>query len=412
MTFFTTDLASKAERYLDTLCYKIENRRVGTAGNRTATRFLAEQFTALGWAVECPPFDCLDWSEQGAELTCAGQTFTIQVSPYSLGCAVQAQLVSAGSLAELEAVDAKGKLLLVHGDLTREQLMPKNFPFYNPDEHKELIRMLEGSQPAALICATGRNPALAGGMYPFPLFEDGDFDIPSVYLTDVEGERLAQHANQPARLVIRTERRASTGCNVLARREGQSGRRVVVTAHIDAKGGTPGALDDGGGIVTLLLLAELLKGHSGRLGVELVAINGEDNYSAAGEIQYVRQNVETLKHICLNINIDGVGYREGKTAFSLYQCPPALEQAARRALADHAELVEGEAWYQGDHMVFVQNDVPALALTSSEMTALWTEIAHTAQDVPELVDCKKLVLIAQAIKEIILILEMQISELC
>ncbi len=133
-----------------------------------------------------------------------------------------------------------------------------------------------------------------------------------------------------------------------------------------------------------------------------MAINGEDNYSAAGEIQYVRMNVATLKDICLNINIDGVGYREGKTAFSFYQCPPKLEQAARRALADHAELVEGEAWYQGDHMVFVQNDVPALALTSAEMTALWTEIAHTALDEPELVDANKLVALGEAVKAVIL----------
>lgn len=405
-------LTRKANFYLDFLCVQVGNRRLGSAGNQAATRFLAEQFTALGWAVECPPFDCLDWSEQGAELTCAGQTFAVQASPYSLGCAVQAELVTAGSLAELEAVDAKGKLLLVHGDLTREQLMPKNFPFYNPDEHKELIRMLEGSQPAALICATGRNPALAGGMYPFPLFEDGDFDIPSVFLTDVAGERLARLAGETCRLVIRAERRASTGCNVLARREGQTGRRVVVTAHIDAKGGTPGALDDAGGIITLLLLAERMRDFQGRLGVELVAINGEDHYSAAGEIQYVRMNVATLRDICLNINIDGVGYRDGKTAFSFYQCPPALEQAARQALAEHSELMEGEAWYQGDHMVFVQNDVPALALTSAEMTALWTEIAHTAQDVPALVDGEKLVLIAQAIHDLILKLETRAGDLC
>ncbi|MEZ4997668.1 MAG: hypothetical protein R2758_09480 [Bacteroidales bacterium] len=32
-----------------------------------------------------------------------------------------------------------------------------------------------------MIGATGRSSALAGGVYPFPLIEDGDFDIPSVY---------------------------------------------------------------------------------------------------------------------------------------------------------------------------------------------------------------------------------------
>lgn len=35
---------------------------------------------------------------------------------------------------------------------------------------------------------------MMGALYPFPLFEDGDFDIPSVYMTDVEGERLAAYA--------------------------------------------------------------------------------------------------------------------------------------------------------------------------------------------------------------------------
>ena len=48
----------------------------------------------------------------------------------------------------------------------------------------------------AIIAATGRDPGLAGGVYPFPLIEDGDFDIPSVYMKDVEGDRLADYAGQ------------------------------------------------------------------------------------------------------------------------------------------------------------------------------------------------------------------------
>ena len=40
---------------------------------------------------------------------------------------------------------------------------------------------------------TDRNPELVGALYPFPLFEDGDFDIPSVFMTGDEGLRLAKH---------------------------------------------------------------------------------------------------------------------------------------------------------------------------------------------------------------------------
>ena len=69
--------------------------------------------------------------------------------------------------------------------------MPKNFVFYNPEEHKRIITLLENSGASASISATGRNAALAGGVYPFPLIEDGDFNIPSVYMTEEEGKRLS-----------------------------------------------------------------------------------------------------------------------------------------------------------------------------------------------------------------------------
>jgi aminopeptidase YwaD len=65
---------------------------------------------------------------------------------------------------------------------------------------------------------------------------------------------------------------------------------------VDGKQGTPGALDNAAGVVTLLLLAELLREYrrARRLGVEITAING-DHYSAAGEIQYLRDQQDTLK---------------------------------------------------------------------------------------------------------------------
>jgi len=33
-----------------------------------------------------------------------------------------------------------GWVLLLRGEIAKEQLMPKNFTFYNPDEHKRIIR--------------------------------------------------------------------------------------------------------------------------------------------------------------------------------------------------------------------------------------------------------------------------------
>ena len=397
-------LSVKAISHLDQLCLCSPNRRVGSSGNRAATHYAARQMELCGFIVETPTFDCLDWQHNGASLVAQGDAFTVLVSPYSLDCQVQTDLVAASTLEELESVQAQGAVLLLHGELTKEQLMPKNFPFYNPDEHKEIVRMLEASHPAALVCATSRNPQLAGAVYPFPLFEDGDFDIPSVYMTEDEGRRLLARRHKRVELTIRSERRPAVGCNVVARRGGGP-RRLLLTAHIDAKEGTPGALDNAAGVTTLLLLAELLRDYRSELGVEIVAVNGEDHYSAAGEIQYLRMNVSTLKDIVLNINLDGLGYKEGRTAYSFYQCPDPLKDRLQKVLGAYPGLVEGEPWYQGDHMVFVQNDLPALAITSEYMAPLWGEIAHTERDQPELVDSARLVETATALSEIIKVLK-------
>ena len=119
------------------------------------------------------------------------------------------------TIEELEAKDIAGKIVLLRGEIAREQLMPKEFPFYNPDEHQHIIHLMETKSPHAIVAATSRDPEMVGsGVYPFPLFEDGDFEVPSVYTTDVEGERLAAFAGQEVTLEICAQRIPATGCNV------------------------------------------------------------------------------------------------------------------------------------------------------------------------------------------------------
>jgi aminopeptidase YwaD len=293
-------------------------------------------------------------------------------------------------------------VLLLRGLLAAEQLMPRNFPFYYPDEHQRIYRALEASGAPAVVTASAPNPAMAGALYPYPMFEDGDFDLPSAYLTAEAGEQLAALAGQPAVLQVQAERRPAQGRNVVARCGGPGPAQVVVMAHIDAKPTTPGALDNASGVVVLLLLAELLaQNPAPGLRVELVAMNGEDHYAAPGEQLYLRHNPDGFAHMVLGINLDGLGYREGRTAYSLYNCPPALEAAITAALGPYPGLVPGEPWYQGDHMLWLQAGRPALAFTSEAAPALMREIIHTPADLPELVDVEKLVEAAQALRALI-----------
>jgi aminopeptidase YwaD len=394
-------LAERAKTYLQRLCIEIPDRRVGSVGNRAATDFFAEVIAAFGFETESPAFECIDWCQGGAHLTVDGEPYETLVSPYSLGGYVRAALAVVSTMEELEAVQFDRAVLLVRGDLAREPLMPKHFTFYNPDRHKRIVGLLEDKAPQAIVAATSRNPETAGAVYPFPLIEDGDFDIPSVHMTEEEGTRLAQRAGEVVSLDIRAMRAPAVGCNVIARRGTHAAPRAVVMAHVDTKGGTPGALDNGGGVVVLLLLAELLRSYSGKLGIEIVAMNGEDDYSSPGQLQYLARNTGRFDEIVLGINLDGVGYREGKTAYSLYGCPPQVDALVREVLGTHPGLVEGPPWYQGDHSLLVMNQVPSLALTSARAMEVLSEIVHTPRDRPEVVDVSKLVQVASALSDLL-----------
>jgi len=395
----TDNLYHKCVSYLKTLCVDIAERSVGSAGNIRATSFLEKQLSSLGWQTEMSELDVIDWEDGGATLQVANQSFNVLVSPYSLGCSVQAPLISASCLEELEHQEITGNILLLSGDIAKEQLMPKNFVFYNPEAHQNIIALLEQKQPAAIISATGRNAALAGGVYPFPLIEDGDFDIPSVYTTEEEGKNILSCIGKPAILQSRSTRIPAKAYNVIARKGKEMAKRIVITAHVDAKKGTPGAIDNATGVVILLLLAELLKNYDGDRLLEIVAFNGEDYFAVPGQMDYIRKNQKHFENIVLNINIDGAGYKEGKSALSFFDVPEAMKVMADDMLAKFDGITEGIQWPQGDHSIFIQQGCPAIALSSQ-----WfiehidsQEITHTPKDNIDIVDCLKVIEIAEAL---------------
>ena len=396
-------LEERCSSYLRTLCREIPERCVGSEGNRRATASFRREISSFGWRTGVDELEVIDWEDGGAELRVAGREFRVLAGPYALGCSLEAPLATASSPEELERVEVAGRVLLLHGPIAAEQLMPKNFVFYNPEEHQKIIALLERKQPAAIVSATGRNPALAGGVYPFPLIEDGDFDIPSAYTTEETGRELLALAGRKVFLESRSARIPAKAYNVTAeKREGSNGR-IVFTAHIDARKGSPGAIDNAAGVAALLLLAGLLRDYQGRRRLEIVALNGEDYYSAPGQMAYLKKNEGSFGDIALNVNIDGAGYREGGTAFSCFSLPPEIKEKAGRVIGEFAGISEGEPWFQGDHGIFIQQGCPAIAVTSRWfLENMATQaITHTKRDTPEIVDCLRLVEIARALDRLV-----------
>lgn len=396
-------LTEKIKSHLQVLCSEIGERRVGSEENRKATAYAKKILEESGWQTESTELSVIDWKTAGATLTCGDQSFEVFSSHYSLGCSAQSELVAINTVRQLEQASIQDKIVLLYGEIASQQIAPKNFPFWNPKEHQHIISVLEKGNPKALICATERNSETAGGIYPFPLFEDGDFNIPSVYMKDTEGERLLTYTGKTVELISKAERIPSTAFNVIGRKSEQTENRVVITAHIDTKIGTPGAIDNGTGVAIVLALAELLKDNAGKYPIELVIFNGEDYYAAPGQINYMEQNEGHFNDMLLNINIDGAGYKEGLSCFSPFELPENILDVLHEVLWDSPELKEGLPWYQGDHSMFLQNGCPAIAVSSQWFIENMEcqEITHTPKDNLSIVNYEQVAECALGIAELV-----------
>jgi aminopeptidase YwaD len=395
------DYATKAQFYLKTLCSVKPNRRTGSAGNKEATDFFANTIRPFGYEIDAAPFECLDHICGGAVLTHDEEAFEVYISPYSLGCDILAELTSVSTMEELESTNCEGKILLMRRTICSEQLMPKNFVFYNPEHHQKIIALLESRKPAGIITATERRPEQVGALYPFPLIVDGDFDIPNVYCRDTVGDVLAASEGDSFRLKIDASRLPSSATNIIARLNAGAARKIVITAHIDAYEGSPGASDNASGVVVLLLCAEMLSNYRGENYIQIAALNGEDHYSASGQIDYLKRYRDEFPGVLLAVNVDDVGYKQGRSSYSFYECSPQLEKKAEVVFRRFDGLARGEQWFNGDHMIFVQSRVPSVAITSECMPELMKSVTHTSSDTPDIIDCHKLVEVAESLNALV-----------
>lgn len=378
------ELSDRISRHLQELT-AFPDRHVGGPGNRAATELFASRITECGFDVVRTEFDCLEWEFGEAALSAGTLRFDAHVGPYSHPCDLTAPLVAVGSVEDLESDSVRGAIVLLHGEIASGQVMPRNFTFYNPDSHKRVLRALDEFAPAAVVAATGRDPQMVGGQYPFPLFEDGDLGLPNAYMKDIDGEALRSHVGEPVSLRLESERIPATAEHIVASLPGALPGRIVLTAHIDSRKGSPGALDNASGVATLLAVAEMLSDWRGPT-IEVVPFNGEDNYANPGEMLWVDQNSGRMEDIVLGVNIDDAGQKEKTTHVSFYGCPSEMEIVVRRAMDAFPRVGEGPQWFQSDHAIFGIYGRPAIAIAGSDIDGFMAEYAHTARDTIELAD--------------------------
>lgn len=384
---------------------KIVGERVlGSVKNKDLNQWLCEAAKKEGFATIHFPFICNYWKNGKSFIKQAGVPYEIGTGPFSGSYAGSRSLVKVGNMEELECACCEDGFLILTDTLCASPLMPKNFPFYYPEEHKLLIELLEKKNPAAVIAVTGKHPLC--GLNPFPLFEDGNFRIPNAYMNASTAKNILE-SNMPVYLEICSEVTKVNGCQLVAvkRKNTPAAGRIVICAHMDTKNDTPGALDNGAGLAVLVEVMKKLRNYNGPYDLEFVPFNGEEHYEVKGQLEYLNYVQNTKAAVELVINIDSPCMKGSKTAYSTYNFGRSLCNLVDHVLKEHLEIEKGMEWYAGDHAMFAFRGIPCMAVTSSNLFEAALELTHTPKDTADHVDLRLIEVAAVFIADFVRSLE-------
>ncbi len=364
------------QKHMRMLCETIGARPTGSASNKAAVDYAAGVLRQCGMDVKLQEFDCMDWRNSGAVLRVDDQAVPVEASEYSLPCEVEAQCACVGSVEALRSAELGGKIAVLHGDLCKEPLMPKNFEFYNPAEHKRIIALLEEKNPAAIITVTTTKDHI---------IQDGDFNIPCAVVGAEHIGVFTDNTDKLVKLTISAERVPAKAHNVIAtyNNGGAVKNRMCLSAHIDTKPATSGALDNASGVSALLTFAETVSEKQYPIPLEIVLFNGEDYYSTPGEVAFMGSlSTEYL----MAVNVDGIGLKDSATSVSFYSFKPEMESVIMKRAEQIASMEKIEPWPMGDHMLFASCGIPTIAITASNIFGLMGSVLHSPEDNLDMID--------------------------
>ena len=374
-------------------------RAVGTEGNNNIIEYLNRYFENNRYTMKRMPFSCMVWDAAESYMEWEDRKQLIMASPYAKGFHGEGTVQVVDTLEQLQSISCEASILILTGSMASEPLQPKDYPFYYPDEHKRIIDLLEEKNPLAIIAVTGKHPMC--GLNPYPLFEDGNFHIPSAYLSPDDFSKIEEKvAGKCVKVHLASTCEEAASEQIVATKSvTNASGKIVICAHMDSKNDTTGALDNASGIVTALKLTERLQLEN--YDLDIVPFNSEEYYGANGELLYLEELRKNEDDIKLLINIDSVGHIGSKVEASLYNVSDDLQRTIAEIVEKREDIRLGEAWYAGDHAVFAFQGVCCIAIGSSDMWEGGLDGTHTRKDTVQTVDEKLLLETVDFIEEVV-----------
>lgn len=349
---------------LKVLTKQIGVRLAGTAGEKAAADYLAEQFAKAGATVRIEPFPVksLNVKRQHLEIRTKGawrpfKCLLFSNTPGTGGATIEAPLVFFESPAEYRRTNLahlRGKAVVHLGAHI---------------ESRQSYRRLIEARPAVLLLVDVRYPGgvpLADGM--FPAYTRAIGAVPTINVAFLDAWRWKECGATSARLRVDGGMTDGVSQNVVAEFAGQPDEPglIIVGAHHDTQANSPGADDNGTGAAGLVALARALAGQPRRRTVRLISFGAEEQLSV-GSAAYVRRHRGELRERGrLMFNLDSYGSWLGTTHL-ICNGPPALEPTVlpffERA-GCYAQTLRTIIPY-GDHFPFVAAGIPAVWLGRS-----------------------------------------------
>lgn len=357
------------------LAVEIGHRPAGSAQNQAAAAYIERIFGESGLEVERQYFACSAWELVSTHLEAGGIPLAASANWRSLPCDVTGTSVALDTLSALEQADLTGKIALLFGELTLDEIAPHTDTGYYPANHKKLNHLLAMKQPLAVVAVCPTFHSLR------QVFKDPRMPIPSMTVMPQVGLELLQNAGQPLHVLINSRRAPGQAWNVLGKQTGDRTDRIVLSAHFDTVWGTPGAFDNASGTGVLLALAQALAGRRLPVGLEFYASNAEE-FGGQGSLKYMERyglkeefypdwERPTRRYpiwdpILLNINIDGVGLALNHNSVSAMAASETLSAwVARLQKHKYPRVTPVPPWPASDHYTFVSHGVPAIAFCST-----------------------------------------------
>lgn len=349
------------ETHLRKLACDIGVRLAGTSEDLATSKYVAEEFAAIGADVnvETFPVNVRQVLRQRLDICIAGVWHEFPCSLFSSTPGTQGLPVEA-PIVFFEAPTEYQRPALSH--LKGKAVVHLGCHIESRDHYRRLME----AEPAFLLIVDIRYPGtspLADGM--FPAYTQALGARPSVNVAFMDAWRWKVEGATAARLTVSGGMEPGTSRNVVATLPGTDvdGDILYLSAHHDTQADSPGADDNGSGVCGLLELARVLAPLPRKRTLRLISFGAEEQLSV-GSAQYVRvHRDEIVRRGRLMFNLDSYSSWLGWTEI-VCNGPTELESSLRPFF--HAEDVYPRFVHDivpyADHFPFVAAGIPGLYL--------------------------------------------------